>query len=81
MIMNIFVLIIASVIGWVLGGVINKFIYKDDRCEGCGKIVYFEKSPEYDVCDICDAHICIDCGKPNSRGVASICKKHKREEE
>ncbi len=38
-----------------------------DKCEICGRDVVFEATmgdttPEYDVCDKCDAHVCRWCG-------------------
>lgn len=50
-----------------------------NKCEICGIKVYFDKSPEYDVCTRCDKHICIDCGIPDEINGDSMCKCHKGE--
>ena len=50
-----------------------------DKCFRCGKEVFFDKPPEYDVCSRCDEHICINCGTPDPEKGDSMCKEHKGE--
>ena len=50
-----------------------------DKCFRCGKEVFFDKPPEYDVCSRCDEHICINCGTPDPEKGNSMCKEHKEE--
>ena len=49
------------------------------KCEICGAEVYFDKSPEYDVCSRCDKHICIDCGVYDPICGDVMCKDHPKE--
>lgn len=49
------------------------------KCDICGKTVYFEHHPEYDVCVRCDAHICSDCGISDPINGDIMCKTHRNE--
>ena len=62
----------------VFNGYVKKLLKEkqNDRCEICGIDVYFDKSPEYDVCSRCDKHICIKCGTLDLVNGGSMCKEH-----
>ncbi len=58
-------------------------------CEVCGNPIVFEgpilinglEVHEYDICVICQAHICKDCGKPlNINSSQIVCKSHTQKE-
>jgi len=46
------------------------------KCARCGKRVYFDEHPEYDICTRCDDTICADCGVPDPEGGESMCRDH-----
>lgn len=49
-------------------------------CASCGKEVFFENSPEYDVCSRCDQPVCSDCSMEDPSGHGDfMCKSHKDE--
>ena len=47
-------------------------------CDACGKNVFFEDHPEFNVCTECGAHICDDCSCP-APGGDFMCKAHRDE--
>jgi len=47
-------------------------------CDRCGKEIFLEHSPEFDVCTECGNHICSDCSVPGPDGDL-MCRAHRDE--
>jgi hypothetical protein len=46
---------------------------ESEKCEKCGCLVYFDKSPEYDVCGECERHLCHKCFGGENEDICNEC--------